>query len=175
GLPHHRVTDVGMGEQKQKPRFFDLLLQLFGLLQVECHRLVQHHMETVFQCQHSRFEMYMVWCNDADEIHAFAFRKFALGRYHLLVASIYTVGGKVKRFAALLRSPRIGTERSAHQFDLAVHRSRDAVYFANKSTFTPAYHSHPEFAIDWFIYHNYADFVLNDTLLSLALSQGNRI
>src|SRR5690606_8480885 len=126
-------------------------------------------MEAIFQRQHGRLEMDMVRRNDADEVHAFALWEFALGRYHLAVASVNAVGGKIERLAALLGSPGVGTERAAHQFDLTIHRSRDAVYFADEGAFPPADHSHPEFAIDWITDHSSAYFVVNDTLLSLAL------
>src|SRR3546814_20419922 len=119
-------------------------------------------METIFQCQHGRFEMDVVWRNNADEIHAFALGKFAFGRYHLLVASVNPVGRKIKRLATRFRSAGIGTECAAHQFDLAINRRRDAVYFADEGAFPPADHSHPAFAIDWIPDHSSADFVRSE-------------
>ena len=104
-------------------------------------RLVAKDVETVFQRHPGRWKVHMVGRDDGDEIHPRRFGQPGLALDHLLERAVATVGGQEKVRATGLRAFRVGGERAADQFNLLIHRRRDAVHGADERAAPAADHA----------------------------------
>src|SRR5690606_28182051 len=67
---HQRIACVGMCQAIQHSAVFNDSFKFQCFCKVQRCRLVGQHMKVCVQCCLCHGQMHVVWCNDADEIHA---------------------------------------------------------------------------------------------------------
>ena len=150
-LLHSRIATVNMGQGKCKTSLLHLLTQRQSLLQYECHRLIQHHIETQLQGSRRRCIMEAVRSHDCDKIHSLALWQRSLLLQHLLPGKVNAVVGHKVLTTRAQRDFRINREASAHKVDTILHQGSTTMNSADKRIATAADHTHSQFSVFHFI------------------------